>query len=57
MHQCDYCCWYNDRYESCDCPRIMKERTCKQAQEEKEFNDKLHNYEKHNKNSQEVSRT
>lgn len=57
MHQCDYCCWYNDRYGSCDCPRIMKERACKQAQEEKEFNDKLHNYEKHNKNSQEVSRT
>jgi hypothetical protein len=48
MHQCDYCCWYNDRSENCDCPRIMKE---------KEFDDKLYNHEKCNENSQEISRT
>ena len=57
MHQCDYCCWYNDRSENCDCPRIMKEKTCKKALKEKEFNDKLYNHEKCNENSQEVSRT
>lgn len=57
MHQYDYCCWYNDRSENCDCPRIMKEKTCKKALKEKEFNDKLYNHEKCNENSQEISRT
>lgn len=57
MHQCDYCCWYNDRSGNCDCPRIMKEKACKKALKEKESNDKLYNHEKRNENSQEISRT
>lgn len=23
MHQCDYCCWYNERYGNCDCPYVI----------------------------------
>lgn len=57
MHQCDYCCWYNERSGNCDCPRIMKEKACKKALKEKESNDKLYNHEKRNENSQEISRT
>lgn len=31
MHQCDYCCWYNERYGKCDCPTVMKSQACKKA--------------------------
>lgn len=32
MHQCDYCCWYNNRYSSCDCPSVIKNYACNKAQ-------------------------
>lgn len=31
MHQCDYCCWYYNG--SCDCPYVMKKRSCEKALE------------------------
>lgn len=31
MHQCDYCCWYNERYGNCDCPYVMKKSACDKA--------------------------
>lgn len=36
MHQCDYCCWYNERYGNCDCPYVMKKLACDKAKKEKE---------------------
>jgi hypothetical protein len=36
MHQCDYCCWYNERYGNCDCPYVMKKSACDKAKKEKE---------------------
>lgn len=35
MHQCDYCCWYNERYGNCDCPYVMKKLACDKAKKEK----------------------
>lgn len=35
MHQCDYCCWYNERYGNCDCPYVMKKSACDKAKKEK----------------------
>lgn len=32
MNRCDNCCWYNDRYGNCDCPRVMRARECEKAQ-------------------------
>lgn len=29
MHQCEYCCWYNDRCGNCDCPTVMKDKRVK----------------------------
>ena len=31
MHQCEYCCWYNDRCGKCDCPTVMKRQACEKA--------------------------
>lgn len=36
MHQCNYCCWYNERYGNCDCPYVMKKSACDKAKKEKE---------------------
>ena len=27
MHQCNYCCWYNERYGNCDKAKKEKERS------------------------------
>lgn len=35
MHQCDYCCWYNDRHNRCNCPTSMKTRACEKAKSKK----------------------
>lgn len=35
MHQCDYCCWYNERYGNCDCPYVMKKLSCDKAKRRK----------------------
>lgn len=35
MHQCDYCCWYNNRQNGCDCPSVMKARACEKAKSNK----------------------
>lgn len=35
MHQCDYCCWYNERYGNCDCPYVMKKSACDKAKRRK----------------------
>lgn len=40
MHMCDYCCWYNDRNCSCECPMRMKKRMCEKAIREKELKEK-----------------
>lgn len=40
MHQCDYCCWYNERYGNCDCPYVMKRLSCDKAKKEKERSEK-----------------
>lgn len=40
MHQCDYCCWYNERYGNCDCPYVMKKLSCDKTKKEKERNEK-----------------
>lgn len=36
MHQCNYCCWYNERYGNCDCPYVMKKSACDKAKKRKE---------------------
>ena len=43
MHQCDYCCWYNERYGNCDCPYVMKKLSCDKAKKEKERSEKAVN--------------
>lgn len=43
MHQCEYCCWYNNRYESCDCPTVMRKRACEKAKRQKEHEEKPKN--------------
>lgn len=40
MHQCDYCCWYNERYGNCDCPYVMMKLSCDKAKKEKERSEK-----------------
>lgn len=40
MHQCEYCCWYNGRCGSCDCPTAMKRQACEKAKNAKEYNEK-----------------
>lgn len=40
MHQCNYCCWYNERYGNCDCPYVMKKSACDKAKKEKERSEK-----------------
>ena len=39
MHQCDYCCWYNERYGNCECPYAMK-MECDKAKKKKERSEK-----------------
>lgn len=33
MHQCDYCCWYVSMARGCECPWVMREKACKNAQQ------------------------
>lgn len=36
MHQCEFCCWYAERYGTCECPTSMKRVACEKARKEKE---------------------
>lgn len=40
MHQCNYCCWYNERYGNCDCSYVMKKLVCDKVKKEKERSEK-----------------
>jgi hypothetical protein len=31
MHQCEFCCWYVERYGTCECPTSMKRIACEKA--------------------------
>ena len=31
MHQCEFCCWYVERYGTCECPTSMKRAACEKA--------------------------
>lgn len=35
MHQCEFCCWYAERYGTCECPTSMKRVACEKARKEK----------------------
>lgn len=35
MHQCEFCCWYVERYGICECPTSMKRIACEKARKEK----------------------
>lgn len=35
MHQCEFCCWYVERYGTCECPTSMKRVACEKARKEK----------------------
>ena len=40
INDCNYCCWYNERYGNCDCPYVMKKLSCDKAKKEKERSEK-----------------
>lgn len=31
MHQCEFCCWYVERYGTCEYPTSMKRAACEKA--------------------------